>query len=45
MIARRHTAHSALQKTKADVTEHPEVFHDVGLLFNGFPGIAELPFI
>jgi hypothetical protein len=30
---------------KTDVAEHPEVFHHVGLLFNGPPGMAELPFI
>jgi len=32
-------------KKKADVAEHPEVFDHVGLLFNGPPGMAELPFI
>ena len=36
----------AREKTKkADVVEHPEVFHHVGLLFNGFPGSAGSPFI
>ena len=30
---------------KADVAEHPEVFHHVGLLFNGSPVPAGLPFI
>jgi hypothetical protein len=30
---------------KADVVEHPEVFDHVGLLVNGLPGVAELPFI
>jgi hypothetical protein len=30
---------------KADVVEHPEVFDHVGLLFNGLPGTAGLPFI
>jgi hypothetical protein len=29
---------------KADVAEHPEVFGHVGLLVNGLPGAAELPF-
>ena len=29
---------------KADVAEHPEVFHHVGLLFNEPPGTAGLPF-
>jgi hypothetical protein len=28
---------------KADVVEILEVFHHVGLLFNGSPGAAELP--
>jgi hypothetical protein len=30
---------------KADVAEHPEVFHHVGLLINKPPGMAEVPFI
>jgi uncharacterized membrane protein YagU involved in acid resistance len=30
---------------KADVVEHPEVFDHVGLLVNGPPGAAGLPFI
>ena len=30
---------------KADVTEHPEVFGHVGLLANGPPDLAGLPFI
>jgi hypothetical protein len=30
---------------KADVVEHPEVFLHVGLLVNGPPGLAGLPFI
>ena len=30
---------------KADVAEHPEVFRHVGLLVNGLPGAAELPFV
>jgi hypothetical protein len=30
---------------KTDVTEHPEAFDHVGLLVNGPPGMAELPFI
>jgi hypothetical protein len=29
---------------KADVVEHPKVFDHVGLLVNGPPGTAELPF-
>jgi hypothetical protein len=29
---------------KADVAEHPQVFDHVGLLVNGLPGPAELPF-
>ena len=32
-------------KKKADVAEHPEVFDHVGLLVNGPPGTAGLPFI
>jgi hypothetical protein len=32
------------RKQKADVVEHPEVFHHVGLLFSEPPGLAELPF-
>jgi hypothetical protein len=32
-------------KKNADVVEHPEVFHHVGVLVNGLPGSAELPFI
>ena len=35
----------ARKTKKADVVEHPEVFHHVGLLFNGPPGTAGLPFI
>ena len=30
---------------KADVVEHPEVFDHVGLLVNGPPGGAGLPFV
>jgi hypothetical protein len=30
---------------KADVAEHPQVFHHVGLLINGPPGMAGLLFI
>jgi hypothetical protein len=30
---------------KTDVAEHPEVFDHVGLLVNGLPGAAGLPFI
>jgi len=33
------------KKRKADVAEHPKVFHRVGLLINWPPGQAELPFI
>ena len=33
------------RKKRADVAEHPKVFDHVGLLANGPPGIAELPFI
>ncbi len=34
--------HDSCQLTKkADVAEHPKVFHHVGLLFNGRPGEAE----
>ena len=28
---------------KADVMKHPEVFHHVGLLFNGFSAVADYP--
>lgn len=34
-----------VREKKADVTEHPEVFNHVGLLFNEPPGAAGLPFI
>ena len=30
---------------KAEVLEYLEAFEHVGLLFNGSPGMAELPFI
>jgi hypothetical protein len=30
---------------KADVTRHPKVLNHVGLLINGPPGTAGLPFI
>jgi hypothetical protein len=33
------------EKKKADVAEHPEVFHHVGLLSNEPPGTAGLLFI
>ena len=33
------------KQKKADVAEHPEVFDHVGLLVNGPPGMAGLPFI
>ncbi len=33
------------QTKKADVAEHPQVFNHVGLLGNGPPGHAGLPFI
>jgi hypothetical protein len=36
---------SRKRNKKADVAEHPKVFHHVGLLFTGRPGEAELPFI
>jgi hypothetical protein len=34
-----------LHDKKADAVEHPKVFDHVGLLFNGPPGEAKLPFI
>jgi hypothetical protein len=34
-----------LSKKKADVVEYSEVFHHVGLLVNGPPGMTEVPFI
>lgn len=33
------------EKKKADMTEHPKAFDHVGLLVNGLPGTAGLPFI
>jgi hypothetical protein len=30
---------------KTDVAEHYQVFHHVGLLFDGLPGRSGLPFI
>jgi hypothetical protein len=33
------------QQKKADVVEHPKVFHHAGLLVNQPPGTAELLFI
>src|SRR5208337_3332645 len=36
---------TALPRKKADVVQHPEVFDHVGLLVNGPPGTAGLPFI
>jgi hypothetical protein len=30
---------------KTDVVEHPQVFDHVGLLVNGLPGPAGLPFV
>jgi hypothetical protein len=36
--------HNVESPKKADVAEHPEVFHHVGLLVNGPPSVAELPF-
>src|SRR5690348_15005878 len=36
---------SARSVKKADVFEHPEAFEHVGLLSNGPPGTAGLPFI
>ena len=35
----------ATETKKADVAEHPEVFRHVGLLIDGPPGLAGLPFI
>jgi hypothetical protein len=35
----------SLREKKAGVVEHPEVIDHVGLLVNGPPGTAELPFI
>jgi hypothetical protein len=32
-------------KKQADAVEHPRVFNHVGLLVNGPPGTAEMPFI
>lgn len=34
-----------MERKKTDVSEHPKAFEHVGLLFNGPPGTAELPFI
>jgi hypothetical protein len=34
-----------METKKADVIEHPGVFKHVGLLINGPPGMAGLPFI
>jgi len=39
------SSRAAESKKKADVAEHPEVFDHVGLLVNGLPGAAGLPFI
>lgn len=36
---------SATENKKADAVERPEAFDRVGLLANGSPGTAELPFI
>jgi hypothetical protein len=36
---------SAHTNRKADVAEHPQALHHVGLLFNESPGTAGLPFI
>ena len=36
-------ATSATENKKADVAEHPEVFHHVGLLFNGSSAAAGYP--
>ena len=35
----------AFTSKKTDVVKHPEVFDHVGLLVNGPPGTARLPFI
>jgi hypothetical protein len=32
-------------RKKADVVEHPEAFHHVGLLVDESPGTAGIPFI
>ena len=34
----------AASNKKADVAEYPEVFHHIGLLINGPPGLTEVPF-
>ena len=42
----RHCCLSSVRPTKkADATQHPRVLNHVGLLFNGPPGTAGLPFI
>jgi hypothetical protein len=42
----RPSVHVTMAKNKkADVAEHPKVFHHVGLLSNGRPDFAGLPFI
>ena len=38
-------SHSLKANKKADVAEHPEAFHHVGLLVNGSSAAAGLPFI
>jgi hypothetical protein len=35
----------SLSKKKAGAAEHPEVFHHAGLLVNGPPDAAGLPFV
>jgi hypothetical protein len=37
--------HLRTPQKKADVAEHPKVFHHIGLLVNEPPGTAGLPFI
>jgi hypothetical protein len=32
-------------KKKADAGKHPKMLNLVGLLFNGLPGMAGLPFV
>jgi len=34
-----------VERKKAGVEEYPRVFLHAGLLVNGFPGMAEVPFI
>jgi hypothetical protein len=36
-------ATTVTENKKTDAAEHPEAFHHVGLLFNGFPALAGYP--